>query len=868
MNPLSPLLSSRHVPGDGPSTATVIVVGEAPGSTEDADGRPFVGQSGQLLKNTLRAAGFNTETDCFFTNICPFQPKGNDFEAALYSGPTAKTKTPTALLHKFTSELRDEIQRRRPTLVIPVGGEALRAVTGKSSIDNWRGSILQGQVGGGVGSRPFKVIPTYHPARVLREFTTLSVFEHDIRRAYSEWCDGGIVRDLGLVLEINPTFERVISFLKSLLERVGNTTLALDIETSRDSGETPRNHVRCLGIADSPTHALCIPFISNHRLYSTNRPVDQPSNIIHLGPLTLPSAETHANSHWTEEQEYVILGLLHQILSARTITKDLQNCPFDAQILSKDFGLHLHGPIFDTMVASHTLYCELPKDLGFLASLYTKIPYYSDYDRTSDLATWKYNALDCVATFQIGVVMREELRGRRISTGEPTLDVSVSNDVAGDAGRPITSWEFTSETFQENHIQPAVHAMTRIGQRGVLCDTVVRDQLRTVYQGMQDDYERKFRELSHIPTINVASPAQIGRFLYEELKLTPIRKRSTGELTVDEDAIDTLKTRYPRHSELLSCLIDFREMVKLIGTYLNIPLSPDGRLFTTYNPVATVTGRCNSAKNIWGYGTNLQNIPVRSDLGKPLRRMFIADPGNVLIKTDLSQAEFRLVVWFGRIRRLISRYLTDPNFDVHRWFAAVMNRIPEPAVTKAQRSLAKNGVYGGNYHMEAPKAAKTYKMTLQEAKHVLTSYHAALPEVAQWWAEVEGVVSSTRCLVNPFGRTRIILDRLDNSTYRDCYSHVCQSTVGDLIHRTCVLSELILPQYDAAVCMQIHDEVVVQCPKHRLAEVLPVLKQIMEYPLTIDGVPEPLIIPADLSYGPNWLDQTKWEPGKEIPHDI
>ena len=789
-----------RVPGFGPHTTRLAIVGEAPGAEEEIAGRPFVGSSGKLLDRSLATAGINRH-ECYVTNVLKIRPPGNDF-GVMYCDKAHREPSPPLI--DAWSLLRQELADHSPNLVLCLGAEALRAVTGKLSIDKWRGSVFL--------SGPQKVLSTYHPAFILRMWGKKPIFDADIRRAQEEMVFPGL-KDLYLQFEINPSFTRVMEFLQSLLDHP--RPISFDIETTE-------NHVRCLGIADSATHAICIPFMSTHR------PVVSHSTI-QIGVSNAPEV----NSHWTEEEEYTICQMLDAVFSSRAIGKIAQNFPFDSQVLGREFGFSVSGLLLDTMVAAHTMYAELPKGLDFLASLYTKIPYWSDYDPSSDEELWNYNCYDCVSTWDIGHTLIKDLKERCPVSGRP----------------------FTSLDFQLNHIQPAMQVMTRVGQRGVLIDLPLRDKLKVDYTAQQEHLAIHFKALSSVE-LNLGSTKQLQDFFYSKLKLPPQVNRKTGRPTFDEEAITYLAKKHPEYSALFDTLLSWREYDHLISTYLNAPLTRDNRLVSSFNVVGTVTGRCNSSRTIWGEGTNLQNIPVRTELGKPLRRMFIADPGRVLIKADLSQAEFRLVVWFANIRRLVDKYLHDPNYDCHRWVASLIYRCEEVAVTKSQRSIAKNGVYGGNYAMQPKTAAATYKIPLDQATFVLEEYRKAIPEIPAWWKSVEGVVNTTRTLTNPFGRVRVVMDRLDNSTFRDCYSHICQSTVADIIHRSVVVAELILD--DCVPVLQIHDELVFSCATKKLESNCRKIKNIMEYPIQIDGVPEPLVIPAEISYGPNWLDQEKW----------
>jgi len=708
------------------------------------------------------------------------------------------------MLGKSIAELHDELRRVRPTVIIPLGSEALRAVTGKTSIDKWRGSILQSPFG--------KVVPTYHPTRIMFEYTKYSVFEHDLQRAIEESAFPEI-RPLGNVFDISPSFSLVINFLDSLLS--SPRPISFDIETSS-------NHIRCLGIADSSTHAVCIPFTSN------NRPSATPSRIS-VGRL----CGGELNSYWTELEEYEILKKLDLVFRDTRIHKRAQNGQFDCQILAKEFGFVVQGVEMDTMLGAYTMYCELPKGLDFLASLYTKIPYWSDYDASSDHELWTYNCWDCVSTYQISDILLKDLAERNLGN------------------------DFNSLTFYQNHVQPSQEVMTIIGQRGVKFDTKRRDELKIRLQGEFYILETKWKGL--VGDVNPFSPKQLATLLYEKLALPSQRNRKTGNVTVDDEALEKLAGKYTKHSEIFSTLLDLRQRRKLISTYLEIPLGSDGRIRTSFNAVGTVTGRCNSSRTIWGEGSNLQNIPNRTETGRLIRQMFVADDDNhVLIKADLSQAEFRLVVWFAKIQWLIDKYYRGESYDIHRWLASKIYSKPESEISKAERSIAKNGVYGGNYRMQAKTAAATYHMSIPEATKVLDTHRLELPEIPAWWSEVERVVNTTRQLTNPLGRVRMVMDRLDDSTYRNCYSHCCQSTVADIIHRAAILSELIL--VDCKPVLQIHDELVFLCKKSALSESLVKIKNIMEYPLSIPGVKEPLIIPAEISYGPNWSETKIWVP--------
>jgi DNA polymerase-1 len=173
-------------------------------------------------------------------------------------------------------------------------------------------------------------------------------------------------------------------------------------------------------------------------------------------------------------------------------------------------------------------------------------------------------------------------------------------------------------------------------------------------------------------------------YFYGELGLKEQLTRTGGQyrVTMDKHARAKLAKKYPQHKQLLSWIDDYSERRTLLSGFLRRDLDPFNRIRTSYNLCGTVTGRLSSSEPIFWPGTNLQNIPVRTKTGSKFRRLFLPDPGFSLIKADLSQAEFRLVVWLARIDTIINKYLSDPSYDIHRFVASLIYRVEEAKVTK------------------------------------------------------------------------------------------------------------------------------------------------------------------------------------------
>lgn len=365
---------STQVPGSGPPDARIAFIGEAPGSDETSEGRPFVGPSGRLLNEMLASVGI-ARGECYVDNVMQVQPPRNDF-GVFYEGRGC----PSKMLIEGRERLLTTLERIKPNVIVPLGNEALVTLTGKRGIDKWRGSIIDTRWG--------KVVPTYHPAYVLRMYETRVIVEHDLARAREESTRRECVLPKHEFI-IWPSFDATMDYLRGIKH---GTRTAFDIETID-------RRVRCLGLATSPSSALCIPFMSHGGM----RPGDT--------RLLVAQEGSGYNSHWPEEHEMEILRELDRVLGDPEIPLIAQNFPFDSSLLAREFGLVCRGLWMDTMVAQHCVYSELPKGLDFLASIYTRVPYWSDYDAQSDDATWVYNAHDASVTYEVALALDRELKG-------------------------------------------------------------------------------------------------------------------------------------------------------------------------------------------------------------------------------------------------------------------------------------------------------------------------------------------------------------------------------------------------------------------------------------------------------------------------
>ena len=325
----------RLVKGSGPLDAKIVIVGEAPGREEEARGEPFIGASGRLLTSMLSEVGIDRAM-CRLENVMQRRPKGNSF-GEFYEDK--RRREPSQELVLGRARLMRDIGKIKPNIIIALGAEPLKALTGKPNITQWRGSILETSVG--------KVIGTFHPAGILREYKNRVVATLDLKRALEE----SLTRKAFLptvACYINPTFKEALEWLDELKKA---KRVSFDIETSQ-------RHVRCVGFSSNKLRAYCIPLISKTRRF------DLKSTIVQM-------TDAKGRSCWSLEEEMEILKSMKELLEDESIEKVAQNFPFDSRILAEDLGIDVRGLWMDTMLVHHACYCEMLKSLDFLTSIYT-----------------------------------------------------------------------------------------------------------------------------------------------------------------------------------------------------------------------------------------------------------------------------------------------------------------------------------------------------------------------------------------------------------------------------------------------------------------------------------------------------------------
>lgn len=367
----------------GPRDAKIMLIGEAPGAYEERAGVPFVGQAGKILKRMLAHSGISYQK-CYITNVVNTRPPGNRFN---HFYQDKGRKIPSPRLEEFWRKLADKVTALRPNIVIPLGAEALRALTNERKISAWRGTVLM--------FNNIKVLPTYHPSAVLRQYNFHPIVEMDLAKANAESLSP-VWDEPEVDITIKPTIMQVLDWFlfASVVKEV-----AFDIETIG-------RHVRSIAFArhgDRCPEAICIPFIKLNQ---------SPMVAVDKGIIKIEPDTPEPTSYWSTDNEIIVLNAIAALFNNKNIEKIGQNSiAFDAPVLKAEFGLRIANHGFDTMHAWHTLYPEFPKSLNFLCSALTNYQnYWTHKDTSVDESEWFYNCYDAIVTLDVAKKIKKELK--------------------------------------------------------------------------------------------------------------------------------------------------------------------------------------------------------------------------------------------------------------------------------------------------------------------------------------------------------------------------------------------------------------------------------------------------------------------------
>jgi DNA polymerase len=822
------------VPGVGSPTTKLIFVGEAPGVQEDQVGEPFVGKSGEFLDGVLSELGHPSwRSEFYITNCYKYRPPNNDIKRI---AEVCNPEQQIELLWK-------EIWSIKPNAICALGNTPLKILTGCDKILKYRGSILPSKYG-----IP-KVIPTIHPSAIIRSagseyedgapaggplnYIWRRVMINDIERAIEE----SFTEKLDLPQKYIKVCTTSSDLNKFAREGHGRDRLYLDIETY--SSTMPM----CVGLSWDQHSCLVVPLIRD---------------IGGKEITTIPTSDLA-----------FIWQLLQELFSKYEVAG--QNLKFDIpklQSLGFTFRSHIKS---DLMFKAHTINPEMPKkSLGFLTSLYTRMPFYKDegkefvFGRDDINKYFQYNGKDVCASAEIDIEMDKEL------------------------GELDNEYNIELKKFYYDFVVKKHSFYCDVERLGLRIDYQTRDYLTSKYEIWLDSLDRRLSAMLKKP-INFRSPKQLSELIFDDLKV-PTYKIPKGKkyYKTDEDVIskllrDTIKDNF--RVTVLELILERRRVAKTLDTYLYSLPDLDGRARTSVNIVGTENGR--SSTSIVGppdrpyeCGQAFQTLTKHGEIGGDIREQYIPDEGMIFVNIDKSQAEARVVALLAEDYKLLEAM---DHIDVHRRTArcalidGVMNldygfdkladKIPKEG---GERFIGKKSRHATNYDMgwrefltqlitEARRNNLDITLSKFKVEQILTRIHTATPNTREvFHKEVRACLDTTRALINPFGRIRRFFGRFDERIYKEGFACIPQSTViDDLMRSLMQVRDLKFPVFKPkgmGIAIESHDNGLFQMPIGEYVDICKEIKPIMEQPIDFSkcslkrGV---LVIPVEFEVGMN-----------------
>ena len=524
-----------------------------------------------------------------------------------------------------------------------------------------------------------------------------------------------------------------------------------------------------------------------------------------------------------------VLDVLRPVLEGDA-EKIGHNLKYDLLLLAQH-GLEVRGPLVDTMVAHYLVAPEEAHNLDDVSRAvlnYKMVPISDligdeaapDTMREVDVAEAAPYACEDA---DIALRLANELEGR--------LEEGNVLDIARDI-------EF-----------PLIHVLAAMEHTGIRLDTGVLNEISEGLEERLDTIETDIFELAG-ETFNINSPQQLGKILFEKLDLPVISKTPTGNPSTKESVLQELSTEH----DIPGLVLDWRSTYKLKSTYLDSLgelVHPDtGRLHTSFNQTRTSTGRLSSSD------PNLQNIPIRTEMGRQIRRAFVPRDGWQLLAADYAQIELRILASMSGDAAMQQTFREGG--DIHTDAAARVYDIDPEAVTPDQRSKAKEVNYGIPYGISPWGLAQRMRMPVDEAQSIIKQYRKSYPGVSRLLTELVEKAQDHGYAETLLGRRRYLPDiDSSNSNRRSAAERVAvnmpiQGTQADMIKIAMnrIHERLATEDWKTQMLLQVHDELVFEVPPAELDAVQSLIDTEMREALPLDEVP----VVVDMDVGPNWLE--------------
>jgi len=830
------------VNGFGNSKAKIVLIGEGPGFEEDRQGFPFVGPSGKQLTKMLMEAGIDRES-VFITNVVRCIPKT--------SGPENVRAPEPDEVDACFEYLEKEMASIKPNVIVPMGNAALRAIMQKGVLNITKRRGLE------VWNDKFncKVIPTFHPAAILRQPRYEGITISDLKRIkesseYPELTKQNVGNYV--IVETSELLESALNRINELQE------FTFDIEST---GFNWRNDkILCISFSWKEGTGITIPLIryngkeeeyTEMKVKKVRRKDKETKEWVYTEQ-ELPTKQKRIVDeyfpYWGEKQNDVIESL--RKIFANDAYKCAHNGKFDMKFLIFQFGFEINNYYFDTMLAHYLLDENIEHGLKGLATTETDMGGYEEeidnwfkerrvaeknrnYACLPPKMLYEYCAKDTDCCFRLLKKFKQRLEA------DPDLN-SFFFRLIMPLNKTLMQAELDGTAIDTDYIQKLKTELL-LEQKGLLNELLnefgTTITLTKVKQGQLTKVIEEF---------NIRSHDHLRELLFNQLHLKSFKqtKGKDPKPSTDEEVLIELSKVHHIPKKIL----EYRKLDKLLGTYIKgieEALDPNDRIHTTFLIHGTVTGRLASRE------PNLQNIP-RDD--KRIKKSFISRPGWILIEADYGQAEFRHWANYSQDEQMLKDIRSG--VDIHKLTASNVLSIPITEVTKQQRQQAKNVVFGLMYGRGTKSLAEEFGLTEDEAKRIIKVFFGRYPRAEAWLREAIKTAKIYGQVRNVFGRLRRLpgINSLEfgiqAEAERQAVNSPIQSAASDM---NCNSANRIKMRFEkenlsGILCLLIHDSLIYEIPENELEKSLNIIKEEMERPTEVVNVP----MIAEFKVGTRW----------------
>ena len=526
-----------------------------------------------------------------------------------------------------------------------------------------------------------------------------------------------------------------------------------------------------------------------------------------------------------------IVNIFKPLYESTEILKIGQNIKYDMEVLM-NYGVRLAAPMFDTMLAHYVLQPEQKHNMDILA--------------------------ETLLNYQ--TIHIDELIGPKGKSQKNMRDLSpadICDYAAEDADITLRLYNVLKPRLKEADVEdlfyniemPLVPVLAEMEMNGVLLDTNALAETSKVLTERMKQIEKEIYDLAG-HEFNIASPKQVGEVLFGEMKIVDKPKKTkTGQFVTSEEVLLQLRSKAP----IVDHILEHRGLKKLLGTYVDVLpklINPHtGHIHTSFNQAVTATGRLSSSD------PNLQNIPVRGEEGKEIRKCFIPEPGCLFFSADYSQIELRVMAHLSGDKNMIEAF--REGYDIHAATAARIYKEDINDVTRDQRTKAKRANFGIIYGITVFGLAERLEISRDEAKQLIDGYFETFPQVHAYMEKAKELAREHGYAETFFHRRRYLPDitshnaTVRNFAERNAINAPIQGSAADIIKIAMVriFERFRREEIKSKMILQVHDELnfsVLPEEKERVEKI--VLEEMQNaYPLQV-----PLV--ADSGWGENWLE--------------